>query len=132
MLSLNMILAINEAASIILKAEDIIGGREFAKLIITLELAIGSALEKEYARGNLSNRILYGIFFEGIKTFAKEVFSKLFTKIVQQGITRVFPRVAGKFMTKTVNVFGKVSSLGKVTERFLPLSNATNLLSPNA
>ena len=132
MTALNVVMAITEASGIILKGESIIGDREFAKLIITLEQSIGAALFKEHTNGTLNNRVMGVIFFEGLKTFTKEMFFKFFDRIVEKGITAVLPKLAGKFVLKSINVFGKIASAGKLTERILALSNATTLINSNA
>jgi hypothetical protein len=132
MMTINVIMAINEAAGLILKSETIIGDRAFAKLVITLEQSISAALFKEHSNGTLNNRVMGVIFLEGLKTYTKEMFFKFLDKIVEKGLTKVLPTVGSKFVLKSINVFGKIASAGKLVERLPALSNASTLVNSNA
>lgn len=132
MMALNIAMAANETAGIILKAEDVIGDSAFAEIIGKLEVAIATAAEQQLAVGDIDATFVWTLFTESVKLLTKEVTDKMIGKALEAGLTAAAPKLLGKVVLQTLNVPGKLVGGLKVAERIAALSNLINLQFANA
>jgi len=127
MLTLNMVLAVNEAVAFFISAREIFADNEWAGFLARLEMTIGSALEVQAAQGTLDAAVVEAVFLASVKT----AFEWAWDKLRSAGVSALPARLGG-VLKSVFDASGKVASVFRLVERVTALSNAVQVFNDNA
>ncbi len=130
MLALNLVMAVNDGLGIAIGQSNTISSSEWAKLTLSLERSLFTAINRQIQQGTLSSEFILGLFWETQKVARDWVFSQAKNQvllIVGDAFSGRFGRLSEAYRSAT-SILGRVSSGLGIIERIIALTNLPQFL----